>query len=56
MSNKKSNNKDVNEFKNPTFFNAMKNAIRGCSLAIKNERNLLPVFSTSTPSIVCFAT
>lgn len=40
MSNKKSNNKDVNEFKNPTFFNAMKNAIRGCSLAIKNERNI----------------
>lgn len=40
MSNKKSNNKDVNEFKNPTFFNAMKNAIRGCGLAIKNERNI----------------
>lgn len=40
MSNKKSNNKDVNEFKNPTFFNAMKNAIRGCSLVIKNERNI----------------
>ena len=40
MSNKKNNNNEANEFKNPTFFNAMKNAIRGCSLVVKNERNI----------------
>ncbi len=38
--NKNIKNKEVNEFKNPTFFNALKNALRGCSLAIKNERNI----------------
>ena len=45
MSNKKDDknnieNKDVNEFKNPTFLNAFKNALRGCALAVKNERNI----------------
>ena len=45
MSNKKDDknnieNKDVNEFKNPTFLNAFKNALRGCTLAVKNERNI----------------
>lgn len=30
----------VESFKNPTFFKALKNALRGISLAVKNERNI----------------
>lgn len=36
----KNSNSNTNEFKNPTFFKALKNSLRGIFLSVTTERNI----------------
>lgn len=46
-------NSSTNEFKNPTFFKALKNSLRGIFLSVTKERNIKIQLVMAVIAIIC---
>lgn len=46
-------NSSINEFKNPTFFKALKNSLRGIFLSVIKERNIKIQLVMAVIAIIC---